>query len=96
MDIATLSIEEVSPDITFPWRLYIMLRDAYEENFDDIICWVDGGKSFLIKKPDSLDGDLLSTYFKSSKYQSFRRQLINYGFTCIDKKRRQCKTCLSH
>jgi hypothetical protein len=86
-----LKISEASPDISFPLRLYIMLRDA-EVEFPEAISWVSSsnGKVFEIPNPVMLEKQVLPIYFnKSIKFTSFRRQLIGYGFVCCGK--RQCK-----
>jgi hypothetical protein len=86
-----LKINEASPDLSFPFRLYIMLRDAQAE-FPEAICWVptSNGKVFEILNPAILEKQVLPRYFnRSIKFTSFRRQLIGYGFICCGK--RQCK-----
>jgi hypothetical protein len=86
-----LKISEASPDLSFPLRLYLMLRDA-EEEFPEAIRWVpsSNGKIFEMSNPDLLEKQVLPTYFNTSiKFTSFRRQLIGYGFICCGK--RQCK-----
>lgn len=86
-----LKIKNAPPDLSFPLRLYIMLRDA-EAEFPEAICWVpsSNGKVFQIVNPDLLETQVLPRYFNTSiKFTSFRRQLIGYGFFCRGK--RQCK-----
>lgn len=86
-----LRIGDASPDLSFPFRLFLMLRDADDE-FPDAIQWApsSNGRVFDVKDPDLLEKTVLPRYFKTSiKYTSFRRQLRGYGFECIGK--RQCK-----
>jgi hypothetical protein len=83
-----IAIENASPDLSFPWRLYILLRDAHDRNFDDVISWV-GETKFQIHDPKRMESIVLLRYFTSNRYSSFRRQLIAYGFDSLGD--RQCK-----
>jgi len=44
------------------------------------VCWVHGGKSFLIVDPKKFSQTVLPKYFKHNKLTSFVRQLNFYGF----------------
>jgi len=44
------------------------------------VCWVPGGKRFLILDPKKFAETVLPKYFKHSKFTSFVRQLNFYGF----------------
>jgi hypothetical protein len=83
MIMKALSIVNASPDLSFPWRLHIMLRDA-ETEFPSVIGWLPPtfiGNVFQIHDPEELEKWVLPKYFnKSIKFSSFRRQLIGYGF----------------
>ena len=81
----------IAPDLSFPWRLFRLLQDISDSPNDDIIAWLSDGKRFQIKDHHRLEQELLSTYFKTSKYESFRRQLLNYGFECVNRKKKICK-----
>jgi HSF-type DNA-binding len=86
-----LRIADASPDLSFPFRLFLMLRDA-EEEFPSAISWVSSsnGDIFEIKDPEELEKKVLPIYFNTSiKFSSFRRQLVGYGFECLGKRR--CK-----
>jgi hypothetical protein len=83
----TLQIEKVSPDLSFPLRLYILMRDA-EDEFPSIISWEpsSNGTIFQVHDADELEKKVLPKYFRSSiKFSSFRRQLLGYGFQCVGK-----------
>mmetsp|Transcript_39344 Transcript_39344/g.95157 ORF Transcript_39344/g.95157 Transcript_39344/m.95157 type:complete len:480 (+) Transcript_39344:135-1574(+) len=83
----SLQIEDVSPDLSFVWRLYLMLRDS-SEKFPDVVRWCNPeGTAFEVLDPKKLESDVLRTYFSSSKYDSFTRNLRGYGFTCLSKRR---------
>jgi hypothetical protein len=83
-------IENASPDLSFPWRLYILLRDA-EEHFPDVIGWLPNSQVGVFQIHDIKGIEpVLQKYFTSHRYSSFRRQLIAYGFTSLGN--RQCKS----
>ncbi|KAG7337672.1 HSF-type DNA-binding protein [Nitzschia inconspicua] len=81
--------QKISPDLSFPWRLFLLLNDASSHNFQHIISWTDHGTAFQIKDTSQPLEEILGQYFKTSKYVSFRRQLLNYGFVCVSKKDRK-------
>ncbi|KAG7338696.1 HSF-type DNA-binding protein [Nitzschia inconspicua] len=78
-----LSIENASPDLSFPWRLYILLRDS-ETEFPNVISWLPNsqGRVFQIHDIKAIE-PVLQKYFSSGRYPSFRRQLIAYGFSSL-------------
>mmetsp|Transcript_39953 Transcript_39953/g.93786 ORF Transcript_39953/g.93786 Transcript_39953/m.93786 type:complete len:84 (+) Transcript_39953:489-740(+) len=46
-----------------------------------MICWVDHGRAFVIKKDwKRLEEEFLCRIFSHSKYRSFTKQLSIYGF----------------
>jgi hypothetical protein len=66
--------------LSFPVKLYRMLDDASKSDFDDIVSWQPGGKSFKVLQPDRFAADIMQNYFNQTKYKSFQRQLNIYGF----------------
>lgn len=81
------------PDLSFPWRLFLLLKYAEEEQLEQIITWTRGGKAFQVHNHVEFERTLLPKYFKMSKYASFTRQLCAYGFSCIRRGRQKglCK-----
>lgn len=81
------------PDLSFPWRLFLLLKYAEEEQLEQIITWTRGGKAFQVHNHEEFERTLLPKYFKMSKYASFTRQLCAYGFSCIRRGRQKglCK-----
>ena len=67
---------------TFPLKLYDMLEEAEENNFENIVSWLPDGKSFKVHDEQAIV-PLLKSYFNQSKYRSFVRQLQNYGFSRV-------------
>lgn len=47
---------------------------------NDIISWLPDGKGFVVKNKEKLSEKVLPRYFKSSKYESFTRNLNRWGF----------------
>mmetsp|Transcript_10682 Transcript_10682/g.23638 ORF Transcript_10682/g.23638 Transcript_10682/m.23638 type:complete len:221 (-) Transcript_10682:49-711(-) len=66
----------------FPRKLYDMLE---AESKDDIVHWSSSGRAFRIADVSRFSKEVLSKYFKTSKFSSFQRNLNLYGFTKIRK-----------
>uniref|UniRef100_A0A7S1BV91 HSF-type DNA-binding domain-containing protein n=1 Tax=Corethron hystrix TaxID=216773 RepID=A0A7S1BV91_9STRA len=63
----------------FPLKLHDAL--SLYTDIDDMICWVDHGRAFVIKKDwKRLEEEFLCRIFSHSKYRSFTKQLSIYGF----------------
>lgn len=54
------------------------------KEYEDMISWMPDGKSFFIYDKNKLNA-ILSYYFQSSKYDSFRRKLHRWGFRITKK-----------
>lgn len=61
---------------SFLEKLYTIL----EEESEDVISWNASGTSFIIHNPQRFSQEIMGKYFKSSKFNSFVRQLNFYGF----------------
>lgn len=66
---------------TFPTKLYDMLHDSSQKDFQHVVSWLPCGRKFQIYDPQKLTGEILGNYFNQTKYKSFLRQLQNYGFS---------------
>mmetsp|Transcript_23537 Transcript_23537/g.67419 ORF Transcript_23537/g.67419 Transcript_23537/m.67419 type:complete len:316 (-) Transcript_23537:159-1106(-) len=75
----------------FPWKVYEMLEDAEAQGFDDIVSWNAEGNGFVVHNKERFTKEIISKYFKQSRYKSFQRQLSLYGFD-----RAQSKGMRSH
>lgn len=64
---------------SFPAKLYLLLESASE----DIVSWLEDGKSFRVYDMERFVTSILPQYFKVSKFESFQRQLNLYGFKRI-------------
>jgi hypothetical protein len=49
-------------------------------NHSDIVTWDDQGEVIIIKDKKRFEELILPKFFDSNRYQSFKRQLYNYGF----------------
>lgn len=67
----------------FPEKLHRMLREVEAAGQEDIVSFYSHGRAFGIHDPEKFVTDILSTYFKQSKLNSFLRQLNLYGFIRI-------------
>lgn len=61
----------------FLTQLYTMLE---ENKHSDCIVWSEDGRHFTVSDPSALETKVLPSYFKSSKFSSFQRQLNYFGF----------------
>lgn len=67
---------------TFPEKLMDMLDN---EDVQDAITWLPGGKSFSIINPNKFTDNVLPRFFKQAKFESFVRKLYRWGFRQVDK-----------
>lgn len=72
------TIKQGSP--SFLDKLYTIL----EEESPHIISWNGEGDTFIIFSPELFSQKVMSKYFKSTKFNSFVRQLNFYGFKKTD------------
>lgn len=73
------------PDGFFPKKLYKMLSDGEESGVgSEALKWNDQGDAFVIVDSTTFARTLLSKYFRSDKFSSFKRQLNTYGFKRIN------------
>ncbi|KAG7372837.1 HSF-type DNA-binding protein [Nitzschia inconspicua] len=80
----SLSDLATDPEMLFPDKLFIMLHDASEKGFEDIVAWgKDSPRGFKVHKKQEFERLVLPKYFKMTKYKSFTRQLHNYAFSWI-------------
>ena len=59
-----------------------MLQDTMKSpnNRDEIVSWVDDRTAFQVHRPADFVQKIAPYYFDQTKYESFRRQLIYWGF----------------
>jgi hypothetical protein len=73
--------------LSFPYRLHRMLNDVERCGKQHIVSWMPCGSSFKVHKTTEFVRDVAPIYFSLTQYKSFKRQLINYGFTRNQSKR---------
>ena len=85
IDIDAFSQKFIEPkphmEHSFPWKLYDMLENAENQEFEDIVSWEGDGRCFQVHKAKEFVERVLPLYFDQTKFESFRRQLNVYGFT---------------
>ena len=64
----------------FPQRLYQMLHDVEKYGKEDIVSFLPDGNLFTVFKPEEFVNEIIPIYFNMSKFRSFTKQLLNYGF----------------
>jgi hypothetical protein len=66
---------------SFPWKLHYILDEAEKHGKDNIISWFKSGRGFKVHEPDVFTREILHKLLgKKTKWQSFQRQLLLYGF----------------
>lgn len=75
-----------SKNIAFPQVLHAMLQTAKENGYDNIISWQHHGRSFRVEDKKAFVMTIIPRYFNQTRYSSFRRQLLLYGFVRSAKK----------
>lgn len=70
-----------SIEMSFPFKLYLMLENAERDNYIHIVSWVHDGKAFKVHNHNEFVSRVMPIYFDQSKYESFRRQLNFYHFS---------------
>jgi hypothetical protein len=72
-----------SSSSTFPYRLHDMLNDAPQKGFEDVVCWRDDDRSFLVRDKDRFSSEVLPNYFQGqTHYKSFQRQRKFFLLLC--------------
>jgi hypothetical protein len=57
-----------------------------DERHQDIIVWIDSGRSFMIRRRSAFTEEILPVHFnKASKFSSFTRKLSRWGFSRLKK-----------
>jgi hypothetical protein len=85
-NIATTTTTNLSvdPEMLFPNKLFVMLHDAAEQGFHNIVSWgEESSQAFKVHHKRDFERIVLPKYFKMTKYKSFTRQLHNYEFFWI-------------
>jgi hypothetical protein len=80
---SSFSDEEVFAEdqkLYFPWKLHRLLDAANEKGIAGIVSWMPDGRSFKVHNRHAFEEEIMSHYFKSSKFKSFQRSLNLWGF----------------
>ena len=71
--------------LPFPVRLHRMLMDMEQSGKQHIVSWSSCGRMCCVHNQELFVQEIIPMYFNMSKYRSFTRQLLNYGFQRIGK-----------
>jgi hypothetical protein len=79
-----LAYKPLGRPLAFPFKLHSMLDDVEERGIQHIVSWMPSGIAFRVHKTTEFIADVVPRYFNLTKYKSFKRQLVNYGFKRIE------------
>jgi len=67
----------------FPWKLQTILKSESISESESIVSWCQHGRSFKVHDIPAFVSNILPLFFRSTKFQSFQRQLNLWGFSKI-------------
>ena len=71
--------------LQFPWRLHVLLEITQKRGQGHIISWLPKGKSFRVHDKREFSVQIMPTFFCSSIYKTFQRNLTLWGFHTASK-----------
>lgn len=69
--------------LQFPWKLHQLLENVEAEGSVAIVSWLPHGKAFRVHNKPKFVSTVMASYFNSTKYKSFQRNLNLWGFETI-------------
>jgi hypothetical protein len=69
--------------LQFPWKLHKLLENVEAEGSVAIVSWLPHGKAFRVHSKPKFISTVMASYFNSTKYKSFQRNLNLWGFETI-------------
>ena len=69
--------------LSFPEKLYEMLKLAEKNAHELVVCWCAGGTAFRVSRPEEFARGLLHAFFEQKTYEAFVKELYNWGFEQI-------------
>ena len=73
----------VPTSTSFPVTLHRLLSEAEKNGKDDVISWMPDDESFKVHDRSKFATNVMSSYFGTSNYRSFQKNLNMWGFTSI-------------
>ena len=68
------------------FKYYLQLYDALSrEDISDCISWLPGGRTFIILDPNKFVSNVLPSFHKVTKIESFTRKLRRWGFLRLNR-----------
>mmetsp|Transcript_114637 Transcript_114637/g.171455 ORF Transcript_114637/g.171455 Transcript_114637/m.171455 type:complete len:431 (+) Transcript_114637:59-1351(+) len=68
---------------TFPVKLHRLLCEAEKGNNSDVISWLPDGEAFKVHDKARFTTEFMPSYFGTSNYRSFQKNLNMWGFTTV-------------
>jgi hypothetical protein len=78
---------KLDENLNFPIKLHNLLDNVEADGHAGIISWQPHGRAFKIHDRKKFVDMVMPTYFRQTKFESFRRQLCLYGFLTISQGR---------
>jgi hypothetical protein len=76
----SLAFLPLSTSKKFPFKLHELLSFAEKRGLEDVVCWLPGGKGFVIHDHQQFCDKVLKATFRHCNYKSFEKQLNNWNF----------------
>jgi hypothetical protein len=83
-DHADTAYKQMGRPLPFPYKLHNMLKDVEKDGKEHIVSWVPSGRSFKVHNSSEFVNQVVPFHFNLTKYKSFKRQLLNYGFMRLE------------
>ncbi|CAJ1959989.1 unnamed protein product [Cylindrotheca closterium] len=75
--------EAATSRISFPQRVYNVLKVCEDNHQEHVVSWMNDGTAFKVHDTEEFERELLPKYFNTQKYASFTRALCSHGFGCV-------------
>ncbi|GFH56867.1 hypothetical protein CTEN210_13343 [Chaetoceros tenuissimus] len=93
-----IELLSITKKLNFPAKLFFILEfiDLYAPHLKSIFSWKHHGRCFHISEKKAFEQNIMTLFFNSAKYDTFRRQLNIWGFTRIVKVKSPDIGCYFH
>jgi hypothetical protein len=69
--------------VLFPVKLHKLLEHESKKGKNDVISWLQDGKSFKVHDKHRFANEIMAAYFETSKYKSFQKNLNIWEFKTV-------------
>jgi hypothetical protein len=71
--------------LQFPWKVHQLLENVEAEGSVATVSWLPHGRAFRVHNKPKFVSTVMGSYFNSTKYKSFQRNLNLWGFETINR-----------